>query len=312
MISVVIPCYNAAETLEATIESALCQDVDKEIIIVNDGSSDGTRDIIERYAGLVFGITTENRGVSAARSAGTSLAKGNFIQYLDSDDMLVPGTLAKRLAALRESGEDVAHTDWQKFTCQVEGEIERTEIITANVTALTEDPEVATATSGFWAPPVALLYRRRTIEQLSWHSRLPIIQDARFLFDAVMSGARFAYVPGVGALYRVSENSLSRSNKDRFFDDCAVNALEIEAIWRQLGPIDGNRGAALAEMWRQVALGRLMHGLVGFSAARQHYSRFGNANFRIELGRTARLLVGRKRAKKMFEIARSVKTLITS
>src|SRR5436853_6931925 len=84
----------------------------------------------------------------------------------------------------------------------------------------------------FWAPPAALLYRREIVDRIGgWPAGLPVIQDARYLFEAARRNARFAYVAGVGAYYRVSSNRLSRRNLSRFIGDCARHASEIEAIW---------------------------------------------------------------------------------
>ena len=115
MISVVVPCYNAAATLAETVESALAQDVEKQIIVVDDGSTDGSAAVIAGFGDKVRAIATPNRGASAARQTGAELARGDFIQYLDSDDLLAEGTLARRLEALERDGGDVAHTDWQRL-----------------------------------------------------------------------------------------------------------------------------------------------------------------------------------------------------
>ena len=85
------------------------------------------------------------------------------------------------------------------------------EIVRPNLALIERDIEVATATSEFWAPPAALLYRREIVDRIAgWPAGLPVIQDARYLFEAARHQARFVYVSGVGAYYRVSPNSLSR------------------------------------------------------------------------------------------------------
>ena len=68
MISVIIPCSTAAATLTDTVESALRQPVEREVIVVNDGSTDGSQQILEAFGARVRSLTTVNRGVSARRS----------------------------------------------------------------------------------------------------------------------------------------------------------------------------------------------------------------------------------------------------
>jgi glycosyltransferase involved in cell wall biosynthesis len=304
VISIIIPCYNAEATLKATIESALEQNCDKEIIIINDGSTDSSAQLIEMFAVSVRHVRTPNQGASAARNLGTSLANGRFIQYLDSDDLLMPGTLSRRRAALEESGADLAHTDWQQLESLPQGAFALGKIIRPDVMALARDPEAATATSSFWAPPAALLYRRDLVERIgAWSLALPIIQDARFLFDAAVNGARFVYVPGVGAHYRVAANSLSRQSFERFIRDCAVNAAGIEGFWRSRGLLSDQRRRALASMWKHVAIASLKNGLSEFKKARTHYNVVARRSTVIEVGHAMRWMLGPQQAAAFIEKA---------
>lgn len=99
IVSVVVPAYNSEANIVKTIESLQQQTIaeDKlEIILVNDGSSDGTSSICHEYAGIASNIVVidkENGGVSSARNAGIDRASGTYIAFLDSDDTLLPETL---------------------------------------------------------------------------------------------------------------------------------------------------------------------------------------------------------------------------
>lgn len=92
MLSIIIPCYNAAATLRRAVESVTCQQgLDCEIIIVNDGSADDTHNIIAQLAATdkrIIPIEKQNGGVSSARNAGFDRARGEYILYLDADDEL--------------------------------------------------------------------------------------------------------------------------------------------------------------------------------------------------------------------------------
>ena len=87
-ISVIIPLYNKASSIERTVRSVLGQRVQpREIIVVDDGSTDGSADIVRRIASpLVRLITQENRGVSAARNRAMAEATGRWVALLDGDD----------------------------------------------------------------------------------------------------------------------------------------------------------------------------------------------------------------------------------
>jgi glycosyltransferase involved in cell wall biosynthesis len=255
LISIIIPCYNSASTLATTIESALSQGhVDKEVIVIDDGSSDGSADVISSFRNAIASESGPNRGVSAARNRGTALARGDFIQYLDADDVLLPDTLAKRVEALKATGADIGYTDWQNFTTGDDGSPSIGETSIRSMESLAVDAQAACATSEFWAPPAAILYRKWVVDAVNgWRNQFPIIQDARFLFDAARTGARFTRVEGVGALYRVSSQSLSHRAPEIFIRDCIANAIDIQAIWKADGPLTEVRRKALIKIWEYLA-----------------------------------------------------------
>lgn len=101
-VSIIIPCFNARDTVAEAIDSVLVQSgggVAPEIIVVDDGSRDDTAAIASRYP-TVRVERTSNRGVSAARNTGLALARADFIKFLDADDILLPGAIAHQLSGL--------------------------------------------------------------------------------------------------------------------------------------------------------------------------------------------------------------------
>jgi len=94
LVSIVIPCYNAERWLPGAIESALGQThVSTEVIVVDDGSTDASPGIIKQFKGKINCLSTSNRGPSAARNIGLKAARGEWIQFLDADDLLHPHKL---------------------------------------------------------------------------------------------------------------------------------------------------------------------------------------------------------------------------
>ena len=112
-ISVIIPAYNAEKYLTATLDSVVSQtmsDSDYEIIIVNDGSSDHTADILEKYKNLYSNITVinkENGGPSSARNAGLDIASGEYIYFFDADDLLINNSLEALYQCAEEKNADL-------------------------------------------------------------------------------------------------------------------------------------------------------------------------------------------------------------
>ena len=118
LISVIIPAYNTQDYLPRCLDSLLCQTLpDFELLLINDGSTDGTAAVADRYAeadSRVKVIRKEHGGVSSARNRGLEVARGEFITFVDSDDMVQPTYLEKLYAVLCETGADisaVAHSE---------------------------------------------------------------------------------------------------------------------------------------------------------------------------------------------------------
>jgi glycosyltransferase involved in cell wall biosynthesis len=115
LISVVIPCYNVEKHVAKCIESVLGQTYRKlEVIVVNDGSTDGTADILKRYLsdGRFRYTERTNAGVSAARNAGIDAAEGEYLAFADSDDYLEPEMYEKLRDALTRTDADTAVCDY--------------------------------------------------------------------------------------------------------------------------------------------------------------------------------------------------------
>ncbi len=111
-VSVVIPTHNRENRLPAAIRSVLDQSLrPSEIIVIDDGSTDGTPALMERFPDVLY-IQQENQGVSQARNHGIRVAKHEWIAFLDSDDEWLPGKLAKQWEALeRQPQFRFCHTD---------------------------------------------------------------------------------------------------------------------------------------------------------------------------------------------------------
>lgn len=120
-ISVIVPVYNVEKYVGACLESILAQELDGtlEVIAVIDGSPDGSEAIVRRLAekdARLRVVTQENAGLSAARNAGIALARGRWLAFVDSDDLLAPGHLAALLARAREGGCDVVGSLWRRMS----------------------------------------------------------------------------------------------------------------------------------------------------------------------------------------------------
>lgn len=113
LVSTIIPVYNRPEMVLRAIDSVLAQTHRPiEIIVVDDGSTDSTYDVLVKKAHVHDGIVVlqqDNAGPGVAREKGRKIAKGEYIQYLDSDDTLLPDKFSVQIAALETSGADISY-----------------------------------------------------------------------------------------------------------------------------------------------------------------------------------------------------------
>jgi glycosyltransferase involved in cell wall biosynthesis len=290
LVSIIVPCYNVERFLVETLESALVQSYRFiEIIIIDDGSTDGTAKIIHSYGDRVRGDFGPNRGASAARNRGTALARGEFIQYLDADDLLLPGVIERRVDALQATDADVAYSDWEKLVEVTEGVFEVGERVTTRIEDLDPSPKIAQLR--FWAPPAALTYRRAIVQQIGgWKEWLPIIQDARFLQDAGLVGGRFVYAPGVGARYRVHRGpSLSRRGEAAFVSDVFRNGCDLQAVLEARGEMHGEMRRVFEAMYDYTARSLFFHDRAAFCDCMSRLEEF-QSGFRLTWPKVASLV----------------------
>jgi glycosyltransferase involved in cell wall biosynthesis len=123
LVSVVIPTYNRALFVSEAIDSVLAQTfTDYEIIVVDDGSTDNTQEVLKRYENWIKYIYQENSGVSAARNAGINSSTGFWLAFLDSDDKWMPRYLATQIEWIHRSPEicmqttDCQRAEWKGNT----------------------------------------------------------------------------------------------------------------------------------------------------------------------------------------------------
>ncbi len=119
LVSVVMPAYNAALTIDASILSVLTQTYGRlELLVVNDASTDGTAEVVARYLSdrrLRYFNNKRNKGVAEARNVAIRKASGDYIAFCDADDRWLPDKLALQLAAMHDSGVQICGTNCMRI-----------------------------------------------------------------------------------------------------------------------------------------------------------------------------------------------------
>lgn len=215
-VSVIVPCFNQGHYLQQCVASALASCVHTlEIIIVDDGSSDPAiaRQLTEaeRLAPNTVRIHRQtNQGLSGARNTGIALAQGEYLQFLDADDVLCPGKIDAQIAQLEVNPElDVSVCNF--LLCdETRGVFTKTEEAIARF-EISEHDFLYRWERGFVIPIHCGLFRRAAVHDCRFDAQVRAKEDWLFWTSLSMAGIRFGYVHGHWAIYRHHKSSMRRS-----------------------------------------------------------------------------------------------------
>ena len=211
-ITTVITSYNKGPWLAESIDSALIQEINHhEIIVVDDGSHDNTRQVAESYGNRIRYFQQENAGQVAAKNKGIELASGNFIAFLDGDDRWRPTKLEKQIAKFKADPEvGVVYTDRLKF----KGD----EIVLAS-NKLWHTPREGRVTEyliyDLFVPFSAAMVRKTHLDQAGWMSEACPIAPDYDLWLRLSTVCKFAYVDEILMEYRTGIDSIGTRVKTK-------------------------------------------------------------------------------------------------
>lgn len=211
LVSIVIPVHNSASWIRETLDNVLSQSYPCcEIIIVDDGSTDDTKQLIDAYYDVrVKYVYQENAGPARARNYGIKKAKGEYIQFLDSDDFLNPEKIARQMEVFSESPEcDVVYCDFAFTTAGTNVGIENSPI--ANKDKYGTEKVFEALLDGNFIVIHSPLTRTEVIRSCgAFDESLSSDEDYDLWLKIAAKGHRFCFVPEVLAFYRKRSNSVS-------------------------------------------------------------------------------------------------------
>jgi glycosyltransferase involved in cell wall biosynthesis len=198
-VSILIPCYNAERWIGPAIESALAQTwLDTEVVVVDDGSTDASLAVIRQFRDRIRFDTGPHRGGNAARNRLLALARGDWLQYLDADDCLLPDKVEAQARYLETA--DACDVVFGPATIEHwTPQASRRELLEI---PLPHDPWVLLAR---WYLPQtgAPLFSKAAIESVGgWDSAQPCCQEHELYLRLLIAGKTFTYHPSNGAIYR--------------------------------------------------------------------------------------------------------------
>jgi len=257
-VTIGIPCYNGARWVEQAVVSALKQeDIEKEVLVINDGSTDESGLILQRFRDHIRLVSTPNRGVNVARNLILELSRGSWIQYLDADDFLLPSKLSCQFAEVpRRDDIDVIYSPVL---------VEHRDALGRYVSMVrsTVDPSTDIYAQWFaWHLPQTggALWSKGLLERLGgWNPERQLICDEHELYmRALQAGGRFEFAPSANAVYRIwSEQTRSHARPTLLISQKSRLIIEMREwlLDRHLWTSDHENaaGQACLEMCRTLA-----------------------------------------------------------
>ena len=210
LVSVIIPCYNAAAYVREAIDSALAQTYPNvEIVVVNDGSTNNVQTVLESYIqkkSIIY-IHQENKGLSGARNTGIKSSHGEFIALLDADDMFLPNKLERQVGYL------MAHPDCAVSYCDVFHyyEEEPEKMLRLNYDYPSGDAVFPALLYKNFVNPLTVVLRRSVFDRVGYFDEpmKQFAEDWDFWVRAAYAGMHFDHLPETLAKYRMRKTSLS-------------------------------------------------------------------------------------------------------
>jgi O-antigen biosynthesis protein len=260
-VSVVIPCYNQASfAFEAALSAKYAYDGPLDVIIINDGSTEAAaprkllaiREALGDERCEISIVHQENKGLPATRNAGVDRAVGDFIQFLDADDLLVAEKIGDQIKHLRLATRvDVSLTDCITASERLD-EFERHKNLIAGYGHRLEDFALHWE-RGFSIPIHCALFRRGVFDRVRFNEAVKAKEDWVFWTQLVMEGGRLSYLGTNGAVYRIHAGSMCRATRsigrqwiraaaeiDRFVGDICPSFMDCAVDW-----YEGNYRTAL-------------------------------------------------------------------
>lgn len=256
IVSVIIPCFNAEKWIKEAIDSCLNQRYPAiEIIVIDDGSNDNSLEIIKSYRDQIKWETGPNRGGNYARNRGFALSKGEYIQYLDADDYILPKKIENQVRFLEDTGADVVYSDWRHQRHLPNGRIILEDIKVSGIQADILESLLA----DWWVSPACLLFTRASVEKTGgWDENLKAGQDRDFFISVVMAGANVVYQAGCDSIYRRYGNiTVSTSSKVRYLENHIYILEKVEQKLREMDNFSNKYSYALAQSYFRIARGYL-------------------------------------------------------
>jgi hypothetical protein len=288
--SILIPCRNARATVAATLDSALAQEgIEKEVIVVDDGSTDGSLEVAKGYESRGVRVIEGPRvNASAARNRALRESRGRYLQFLDADDLLGPDKIRRQITVLQECPGFVASSRWGRFRDAV------VDAVFANDSQLhdwTPSGWLLAHCSGQMMHPAAWLVPREIAEKAGpWDEALTLNDDGEYFSRVVAASQGIKCVPEAVSYYRTSPApTLSKRRGEVAFASLWQSLHKTSDVMLALQDSAASR-QSVADMYQRFIYEVYPSAAIERAAAAEMVSRLGGSAVPPPFGPASRLL----------------------
>lgn len=255
LVSILIPCYNAGAWLAETLASAFAQTWPAtEIILVNDGSTDDSLAVARQFEprGLRL-IDGPNRGAAAARNTALAAARGEWIQFLDADDLLAPDKIERQLALLRPAGPGtLASSAWARFMREP-ADADFSPHLNWRDTAGVEFLQLHYE-HGCMMQPAAWLASRALLDRAGpWNETLSLNDDGEYFARVMLAADRIVFCGSARSYYRSAHAPSLSGRRDRRSLESLFRSVELTTAHLLAADRSARTRAAAAYAWKWTA-----------------------------------------------------------
>jgi glycosyltransferase involved in cell wall biosynthesis len=210
LVSIIIPCYNSESFVADAIRCSLDQTYQScEIIVIDDGSTDLSAEIIESFGDQIQHVRSSNKGGCSARNLGFEKARGSFIQFLDSDDLMAPDKIEKQLTSIESHPNWIStcpYVDFESSISDVDASIDRSPLTDSSdpfdwiIERISSHSSKSSVTHSFLTP-------RELIRRAGpWNENLKINQDGEFFTRVLLQAEEIRFEANTQVYYRRHQN----------------------------------------------------------------------------------------------------------
>lgn len=224
LVSIIIPAYNCKSYIVEALDSVLNQTWKNiEVIVINDGSTDGTRSILEGYdqSKKIILINSKNMGACHARNLGIRKCTGDYVMFMDCDDLIEVNKVEAQLKSLKNRDDCIVGCDWIKFR----GDFSNKTIVKNGADDLLRadlDPVdwlIIAWSNNYMFPPLCWLVSKKIIDRVGlWDEKLKQNQDGEYFARVLLYSKKVIFCKDAKVYYRTGiESSISSGRQKKHF-----------------------------------------------------------------------------------------------